>query len=157
MKKIIVVFIFCFITGSVTAQDETVIIDSLLNQTASKKNTRFQKIVIGNRRNGIAYFYPKSTRTVFSIVKRIDYSSSRMHQDSAYEYKYFFLDDKLVKVIHSRTRIKPFRRGYTYLYFKNNELIGHKEFLDYPATNMAYVLSESELLLAKAKELINNK
>jgi hypothetical protein len=133
-------------------------IDSLLNQAASKKNGRLTKIKIGSRRTGTAFFYLKSNNALFTIADRKSYfGSSHKNIDSASEYKYFFLNDKLVKVIHSRTKSNPFRAGYTYLYFKDNSLLGRKEFEDYPITNTEFVLNEALLLLSKAKNIVSNK
>lgn len=155
-KKILLCLSFCFV-ATIAAQNEISDIDSLLNQTASKKTTRLKKIKIGSRKTGTAYFYLKSTNEVYSVAARNSFYNSAKHRYSSSEYKYFFLKDKLVKVIHSRAKSSPFSYGYTYLYFKDGKCLERKEFEDYPITNIEYVIAESVLILSKAIELRRGK
>ncbi len=158
MMKIIFIFLsLLFFSIKSEAQDEMYTIDSLLDKTASKNPGHLTKIKIGTRKTGTAYFYLKSNKVLYSIVDRISFYNSQKKRDSSCEYKYFFLNDKLVKVIHNRSKERPNNHGFVYLYFKDGRLIGRKEFKDYPITDVEYITRESSLLFTKAKNLSTNK
>lgn len=153
MKAILTFLILLTCLGSVHSQVTAKMIDSILDSLASKKEHSLSRIKIGNRRTGTVFFYLKSTENIYSIADRVQYFNNSRRADSTAQFKYFFVEDKLVKVIHDRAKINPYRSGYTYLYFSNNSLIDRKNFDDSPDTDVSFVIKKADSLLQKAKRL----
>ncbi|MGB4845318.1 MAG: hypothetical protein WBP16_12705 [Ferruginibacter sp.] len=155
MRKTSLLVLFLIFTSSCFSQSEMKVIDSILNYTAPRRKSSLKKVIVGNKRTGTAYFFLKSNNTVYSIVDRTSFYSSGKKRDSTYEIKYFFLEEKLVKVIYYRSTERPNSKGFAYYYFKDGNLIGNKNFADHPKIAIEIILKESAIQLEKASELID--
>ncbi|MGV3657030.1 MAG: hypothetical protein ACO1NX_03715 [Chitinophagaceae bacterium] len=126
----------------------------------SFKKKMFDKIVIGNKSEGTAYFFPKGTGNVFSIIDRKKYGATPL-ADSSTNIAYFFRNDTLIKASFSRyyrgAGNKPFSEVTIHLYFKEGQIVEKKgnQQIWVPDTNFS--IREAMNFLANSKALIINK
>jgi hypothetical protein len=159
MKKISSVLLLLLICFDTYSQLEGNRIDSTLRATVKRKKT--DKIIIGNRGTGTAYFYLKGTRQVFSIINRKQQFSESRKIDSAFNYAYFFINDSLVRATYDRYYFKKRKGGNERkrvdMFFRENVIVEKRQVNDTWIPHATDVLKEAESYLQNAKHLIQER
>jgi len=156
MIRIILFAIYC-ILFSITGYCQSRITEEYLQSFKKKK---FAKFVIGNKSVGTAYFYPKKTQTVFSIIDRKKYGVTE-RSDSLTNIAYFFRNDSLIKASISRyyrsKGNRPISEITIHLYFKEGVIVDKAGNLEVWIPETSVIIKEAMDLLANSKVLFSYK